>query len=257
MQQQTLARDFARRRSPIGPGQYPAPAPTRSSVQNVWMLRRTARELPPVEIEVAGWLRTSAKRALDLIGAIVACLVFFPAILVIVSCLAMEDGPILYRHTRIGRDGRRFQCFKFRTMVPNADLILGELLGQDPALREEWERTQKLTNDPRVSRIGRVLRRTSLDELPQLINVLRGDMSLVGPRPVVESELRKYGRRARAYTSIRPGLTGMWQIHGRSSTSYRRRVALDVHYAKYGTMLLDIYLLVKTVRVVFGDSDAC
>ncbi|MEO0972370.1 MAG: sugar transferase, partial [Pseudomonadota bacterium] len=164
--------------------------------------------------------------------------------------IRLSGGPILFRQRRIGRRGEMFSCWKFRTMVPDAQQALQRVLDADPAARAEWQRDQKLRDDPRVTRIGNFLRRTSLDELPQLLNVLRGEMSLVGPRPVVKDELVRYGSRARYYLSVKPGLTGLWQISGRNDTSYSRRVALDVFYVKNCSLQFDIWILWRTVGVV-------
>jgi lipopolysaccharide/colanic/teichoic acid biosynthesis glycosyltransferase len=147
-------------------------------------------------------------------------------------------------------------AWKFRTMVENADQFLEEHLAKNPQLREEWDNTHKLRHDPRVTRIGRILRRTSLDELPQIWNVLRGEMSLVGPRPVVSAEVEKYGESFDFYRAVRPGITGLWQVSGRSDTSYSERVALDVRYVRHWSVWLDIYLLARTFRVVFRGSGA-
>jgi lipopolysaccharide/colanic/teichoic acid biosynthesis glycosyltransferase len=187
---------------------------------------------------------------LDIVGALTLAIVLFPLLLVVGVALARDRGPILYRHARTGRHGRTFGCLKFRTMVPNAEQVLHDLLHQDPQLRVEWLRDQKLRDDPRITTIGRFLRRTSLDELPQLWNVLKGDMSLVGPRPVVRDEWERYGRRLHHYLAARPGVTGLWQVRGRSDSCYRRRVALDCYYARKRSLLLDILILLQTVRVV-------
>jgi lipopolysaccharide/colanic/teichoic acid biosynthesis glycosyltransferase len=167
--------------------------------------------------------------------------------------LASEGTGVLFRHTRIGRNGRTFECLKFRTMVDEADRALLETL-EAPERRAEWEGNRKLRSDPRVTPLGRVLRRWSLDELPQLWNVLRGDMSLVGPRPVVREETSRYGRRLSQYLATKPGITGLWQVMGRSTTSYRRRVALDVYYCGKRSLLLDLYILVKTPFAVLRGS---
>jgi Undecaprenyl-phosphate galactose phosphotransferase WbaP len=198
------------------------------------------------------------KRALDVLGAIVLALVFSPLILAIVvlALIRREPGSILYRHDRIGQGGHAFECLKFRTMVPNADQVLRELLERDPAIKVEWVRDHKLRCDPRVTRLGRFLRRTSLDELPQLWNVMRGDMSLVGPRPVVREELLRYGRNVRAYLSAKPGITGLWQVKGRNDTDYRRRIVLDTYYVRNRSLLLDLYILFNTTRVVLEGSGA-
>ncbi|HEV2270401.1 MAG TPA: sugar transferase [Steroidobacteraceae bacterium] len=198
----------------------------------------------------------AAKRILDVAGAIVLAAVFSPLILLIAVRMRQEGGSIIYKHRRIGRDGRAFECLKFRTMVPNADQVLRELLERDPAIKAEWVRDHKLRSDPRVTRLGRFLRRTSLDELPQLWNVMRGEMSLVGPRPVVREELLRYGRNVRTYLSAKPGITGLWQVKGRNDTDYRRRVVLDTYYVRNQNLLLDLYILVKTTRVVLGGSGA-
>ena len=198
----------------------------------------------------------AGKRAFDIVGAVALLLVFSPLMLVISLLLWMEGGSVIYRHRRVGRNGRMFDCLKFRTMVPNADQVLGELLEKRPELRAEWIRDHKLRDDPRVTAVGRFLRRTSLDELPQLWNVLRGEMSLVGPRPVVREELMRYGRNAAFYLSVKPGLTGLWQVTGRNDVSYRRRVVLDVYYIRKQNLLLDCYILFKTPSVVFGGGGA-
>lgn len=197
-----------------------------------------------------------AKRVLDVVGAIVLALVFLPLILAIAILMRHEEGSIIFRHRRVGRNGRMFECLKFRTMVPNADQVLRELLERDPKMKAEWVQDHKLRCDPRVTRLGRFLRRTSLDELPQLWNVIRGEMSLVGPRPVIREELLRYGRNVRTYLCAKPGITGLWQVKGRNDTDYRRRVVLDTYYVRNQNLLLDLYILVKTTRVVLGGSGA-
>jgi exopolysaccharide production protein ExoY len=197
-----------------------------------------------------------AKRVLDVVGAVVLAIVFSPLIFAIAVLMRREGGSIIYKHRRVGRDGESFECLKFRTMVPNADQVLRDILERDPAIRAEWVRDHKLRCDPRVTRLGRFLRRTSLDELPQLWNVMRGEMSLVGPRPVVREELLRYGRNVRAYLSAKPGITGLWQVKGRNDTDYRRRVVLDTYYVRHQNFLLDLYILLKTTRVVLGGSGA-
>ena len=207
-----------------------------------------ATELRPV--------RESLKRVFDVLGAVVLGVVFCPLIIVIAVLLHREGGPIIFRHRRVGRHGKAFDCLKFRSMVPDADRVLRELLEQHPELRAEWLRDHKLRDDPRVTTVGRFLRRTSLDELPQLWNVIRGEMSLVGPRPVVREELLRYGRCACIYLAARPGVTGLWQVNGRNNTDYRRRVVLDVYYVRRQNLVLDLYILFKTTYVVLGGSGA-
>ena len=196
------------------------------------------------------------KRFLDLVGASLAILLLSPLIVTIVTYAYVSGGSPLFRHRRVGRHGVFFNCFKFRTMVTNADEVLQNLLERDAMIREEWLRDHKLRDDPRVTPFGRFLRRTSLDELPQLWNVLRGDMSLVGPRPVVPDELRRYGRKVAVFLSARPGITGLWQISGRNDMDYRRRVALDVCYVRSQCAMLDVYILLRTLRVVFAARGA-
>jgi undecaprenyl-phosphate galactose phosphotransferase len=179
-----------------------------------------------------------------------------PAILLLVLAIKLEDGgPILFRQQRIGRDGK-FDCYKFRTMVINAPALLLELLTHDPNARAEWEKNFKLHNDPRITRTGRFLRRMSLDELPQLFNVIKGEMSLVGPRPIVTEEIPRYGDQFFFYKRVRPGITGLWQIRGRSNVSYEQRVAFDVWYIRNWSLWYDIVILLNTLAVVFRGRGA-
>ena len=159
-------------------------------------------------------------------------------------------GPILYQQTRYGRNGKVFGALKFRTMLPDAERALAVYLQAHPESQLEWARDQKLKNDPRVTRIGKWLRYLSLDELPQLLNVLTGDMSLVGPRPIVAAEIEKYGRGYDLYTRVRPGITGLWQVSGRNNTTYEQRVSLDEYYVHNWSVWLDLYLLIRTFKVV-------
>jgi exopolysaccharide production protein ExoY len=197
-----------------------------------------------------------SKRAFDIVGALILGLVFSPLILAIIALIRIEGEPILFWHKRIGRNGRIFHCVKFRTMVRDAEHVLRRLLNEHPELRDEWTQNHKLRNDPRVSKVGRVLRLTSLDELPQLWNVLRGEMSLVGPRPIVRAELLRYGRCASKYLAVKPGLTGLWQVKGRNDTTYRRRVAMDKFYIQNQSMYLDLYILAATPGAVLRRNGA-
>jgi UDP-galactose-lipid carrier transferase len=208
-----------------------------------------------VSIQARG-ARPIFKRIFDLLGAGIVITVLSPLILMIVTITYLSGGSPLFRHRRVGHHGVYFDCFKFRTMVTNADEVLRNLLERDSIAREEWLRDHKLKDDPRVTPLGRFLRRTSLDELPQLWNVLRGEMSLVGPRPVVPDELRRYGRKVPIFLSARPGITGLWQVSGRNDTDYRRRVALDVCYVRSRSAILDVYILWRTLRVVFASRGA-
>jgi exopolysaccharide production protein ExoY len=201
-------------------------------------------------------LHAALKRAIDIFGALLIAIALSPPLVTACIALWLQGGPVIYKHRRIGRGGKTFECLKFRTMQPNADQALRDLLEQNPELKLEWVRDHKLRNDPRVTPIGRFLRHTSLDELPQLWNVLRGEMSLVGPRPIVREELLRYGRKVQDYLAIKPGITGLWQVMGRNDTNYRRRVVLDTYYARNQNLLLDVYILVKTTGVVLGRTGA-
>lgn len=194
-----------------------------------------------------------AKRALDVIGALTALIVFFPLfVFAAIAIRLTSSGPVFYGHERVGFGRRHFKCWKFRSMYVDAEKALQRHLNENPALLEEWQATRKLKNDPRVTRFGQVLRDYSIDELPQLINVIVGDMSFVGPRPVVEEELDRYGDAAPVYLSVRPGITGLWQVSGRTDTSYEERVRLDEHYVKNWSMGTDIRILLRTVPAVIG-----
>ncbi len=203
-------------------------------------------------------LSLALKRGLDIVGALILLLVLAPILPILALALWLDDGPVLYGHSRIGANNRPFKCLKFRTMVVNADQTLAQYLATNPGAAEEWARQRKLARDPRVTRIGAILRKTSLDELPQLINVLRGEMSLVGPRPVVREELEQhYGPVGRTvYSAMRPGITGLWQISGRSDTTYRERVTLDIAYAHGWSLYLDLKILLRTVPAVLARRGA-
>ena len=190
--------------------------------------------------------------------ALLIILFFLPVMALVAAAVALQDGgPVIFAHKRIGRNGQPFLCYKFRSMRVDAEARLAELLAADPAAREEWARDHKLRRDPRVTPLGDFLRRSSLDELPQFFNVLRGEMSLVGPRPIVEAERVKYGRRFQHYCAVKPGITGLWQISGRNDVSYRTRVALDTCYAKNKNLGLDLYILVMTVPSVLRARGSC
>lgn len=193
------------------------------------------------------------KRAFDLAAALML-LVFLAPLLIVIAYLVClgSAGPAIFRHRRIGAFGAEFDCLKFRTMPVNAEALLQQHLRVNPDAADEWARDRKLRKDPRVSLIGRILRKTSLDELPQLFNVLRGQMSLVGPRPVVREELRLYGARSASYLAARPGITGLWQTSGRNATTYEKRTELDERYVYSWTFLGDIALLLKTVPELAG-----
>lgn len=197
------------------------------------------------------------KRLMDLSLVALAALPLALLTAVIALLIRLETkGPVFYGHPRIGQGGRMFRAWKFRSMVPDADRVLEQYLAQHPELREEWEQNQKLKNDPRVTRVGRFLRRTSLDELPQLWNVLKGEMSLVGPRPIVQEEVGRYSQELSLYLKVRPGLSGMWQVSGRNDTSYAQRVALDAYYVRNWSVWLDLYILARTTMAVLSKNGA-
>ena len=192
-----------------------------------------------------------SKRAFDIMVASAILLFALPTMFFIAVIMFSTDrGPILFSHERIGRNGKRFQCLKFRSMVVNSQEALRQHLELRPQARAEWEATQKLRDDPRITRLGRFLRVTSLDELPQLINVIRGEMSLVGPRPIVQDEVARYADQIEHYAAVRPGITGLWQVSGRSDVGYDQRVELDTLYVREQSFVGDLVILVKTVKVV-------
>jgi lipopolysaccharide/colanic/teichoic acid biosynthesis glycosyltransferase len=196
-------------------------------------------------------LGLAATRLLDIVVSFLSILFLLPLLtLVAIAVFASDPGPIIFRQMRLGHRGRYFPCYKFRTMVQDADARLAELLLNDADARAQWERDHKLKNDPRIIGIGRFLRKSSIDELPQFFNVLKGEMSLVGPRPIVEKESSRYGRYISHYCSVKPGITGLWQISGRNDTTYRRRVALDVAYSRSKSLKLDIMILANTIPSV-------
>jgi len=198
-----------------------------------------------------------AKRIIDLCLLLAAAVLVLPVVALVGLAILAESGrPIFFGHQRVGRHGRPFTAWKFRTMVQEADRVLRVALAGGPALDREWESAQKLKRDPRLTRVGGILRRLSLDELPQLWNVLRGEMSLVGPRPIVAEEVPRYGERISQYYQVLPGLTGLWQVSGRSDLRYEDRVWLDMHYVRNWSVWLDIVILVRTVWVVIAGVGA-
>ena len=201
--------------------------------------------------------RRRLKRLLDLsICLPLTGILLLPSLLLALAIRLDSPGPIIYRQRRLGQGGREIRVRKFRTMVSDADAVLARFLDEQPELRAEWERDHKLKNDPRVTRVGAFLRKTSLDELPQLINVLLGDMSLVGPRPIVEDERVKYGAVYENYSRVRPGVTGLWQVSGRNNTTYDERVAMDNYYVTNWSVWMDLWILGKTPFVVLTGYGA-
>jgi exopolysaccharide production protein ExoY len=228
-----------RRLERLDPSQPPFARPSSSTTRRV--LSRRPRPSPGVD----------PARALDIVLAGSILVFLAPLMLLIALLIWMEDGGWpLFGHRRIGRGGVSFACLKFRSMVPDAEARLERLLASSPEARLEWQTDHKLREDPRITRLGGFLRRSSLDELPQLINVLRGEMGIVGPRPIVESEVRRYGHAFKHYCAVRPGITGLWQVSGRNNLSYRRRVALDRLYVRSRSLNRDIAIMAMTLPAV-------
>lgn len=197
------------------------------------------------------------KRAFDVVACLLGGILILPLLSLIAAAIRIDSrGPVIYKQRRIGRNGRHFDAWKFRTMVVAADRVLEEYLNANPAYRREWESDHKLRHDPRVTSIGRWLRKTSLDELPQIWNALKGEMSLVGPRPIVDAEVVKYGRDFELYTCVRPGISGLWQVSGRNDTTYQQRVDLDSYYVRNWSPWMDIYILIKTIGVIVRGQGA-
>ena len=225
-------------------------------VSNMEMHRLYSENLVVISVKnnLSCWYNQFFKRAFDLSVATLGTIAISPFLLGIAIAIKVSSpGPAIYAHRRIGRNGAHFNCYKFRSMVSDSDKRLKEFLEANPEAAKEWEESHKLKHDPRVTKIGALLRKTSLDELPQLFNVIRGQMSLVGPRPIVDEEIIKYDVFFSDYTLVRPVMTGLWQTSGRSDTSYSRRVRLDAWYVRNWNIWLDISLLVKTVRVVLSS----
>ena len=197
------------------------------------------------------------KWIVDILGALVGLLIFLPVYLVLALLIYIDSpGPIIFSHRRVGQSGREFPCYKFRTMVPNSHAELQKYLQQHPEYLQEWETYYKLKDDPRITRVGRWLRKYSLDELPQFFNVLKGEMSLVGPRPIVQDEVAKYGRFIEDFYLVKPGITGLWQVGGRNDVSYEDRVQIDSWYVRNWSVWLDMVILMKTVRYVITGRGA-
>ena len=199
-------------------------------------------------------MAVAAKRAFDIAAAGLALILLSPVLALIAAAIRMDGGPALFRQTRIGRDGSAFACLKFRSMVLDAEEKLDRLLSEDRQAAQQWRDYQKLTRDPRVTMVGRIIRKANLDELPQLINVLRGDMSLVGPRPMTVEQQEAYGARMAAYTRVRPGITGLWQTNGRNDTTFTERARLDAWYVRNWSLWRDFVILVRTLRELVVSS---
>ncbi|WP_251454381.1 sugar transferase [Veillonella intestinalis] len=197
------------------------------------------------------------KRLFDMVLTLAGMVVFLPfGIIISILIFVTDPGPVLFAHKRVGQNGKSFKCYKFRSMVVNAEMALKEYLQVNPEAQEEWNNDFKLKHDPRITWVGRILRKTSLDEFPQLINVLKGEMSLVGPRPIVEAEIEKYGEYINDFYLVPPGITGVWQVSGRSDTTYEERVRMDSWYVHNWSVWIDIVYLVKTVKIVLQGKGA-
>jgi exopolysaccharide production protein ExoY len=196
-----------------------------------------------------------SKRLIDIILAVSGIAILAPLFIIcFLAIFLTSPGPVLFRHRRIGFNGKSFGCLKFRTMAQNADGRLQELLAADLVLAAEWNKTRKLQHDPRITAIGAILRKSSLDELPQLFNVLRGDMSIVGPRPVTQEELARYSTSVTSYLACRPGITGLWQVSGRSTTTYSKRIACDAFYARNWSLALDAKIIIVTIPSLLSEG---
>ncbi|MBR3229938.1 MAG: sugar transferase [Bacilli bacterium] len=197
------------------------------------------------------------KRGFDIVLSLVGCLIILPLMCIVKICnICTKDfSSVFYKQKRIGKNGKFIYIYKFRTMVPNADEVLKELLKKS-RYKKQWKKNQKLDNDPRITKIGKLLRKSSLDEIPQFINVLKGDMSIIGPRPLVEGELDEHGGDHELYESVRPGITGWWACHGRSATTYEERLDLEYYYIKRQGLKIDIKCIIQTIMVVLGCKGA-
>ena len=218
---------------------------------------KTSNAFSIAGLKLSGPIGVAPKRFVDVFLAISGIVLLAP--LLIICCLAIvvtSPGPVLFRHRRVGFSGKHFDCLKFRTMMTDSPERLRQLLASDPAAAAEWAANRKLKHDPRVTAIGAILRKSSLDELPQLFNVLKGEMSIVGPRPVTDEELERYSTSVGAYLACRPGITGIWQVSGRSSTTYDKRVACDTFYANNWSMALDVKILIVTLPSLLASDNA-
>ena len=215
-------------------------------------------ELMSSGTSVKTYIFLGIKRLFDIIVALIGCIALLPLMLIVKICniISGDLNPIFYKQKRIGKNGKFIYIYKFRSMVPNADEILKELLEKSPERKKEWEENQKFEHDPRITKIGNILRKTSLDEVPQMINVLKGDMSLIGPRPLIEGELDSHNGNHELYESVRPGITGWWACNGRSATTYEERLKLEYYYVQNMSLTLDIKCIIKTVLAVIKKDGA-
>lgn len=209
-----------------------------------------------LQIKMAKPLPRTFKRLFDICFALITIFILSPFLILIYIIVKTDKGPVFYGHERIGRNGKKFKCLKFRSMATNSKELLEQILAQDPEARKVWEQSFKLKNDPRITKIGHFLRKTSLDELPQLFNILKGEMSTVGPRPVTEKEVDFYNDNKSYYLAVKPGLTGLWQVSGRSNIDYNTRIQIDKHYVQTWSFLKDMIIIIKTIKVVLFREGA-
>lgn len=233
------------------PGRQNAASRTRSRNGN------SSRVTDPRLILLSRKANSVWKRGLDIVGALAALILFSPLFVIIATLIWLQDrGPAFYSHVRVGRYGRTFRCLKFRSMVHNGEAVLKKHFDGNPEAAEEWRKFHKLSNDPRVTPLGKFLRKSSLDEIPQFWNVLVGDMSLVGPRPITRVELDRYAKERRYYLLVRPGITGLWQVTGRSDSSYENRIKLDREYLEHWSYARELWILVMTLPAVIAAKGA-
>jgi UDP-galactose-lipid carrier transferase len=251
--QKDVLRDLVQFRMPFGIIQ-PAGSPRRFLGRRYGLAGGLSLALSLTRVDQL--VRFRIKRVCELALAVSLMVLLLPLFLIVALIIRLDGGPTFYGQVRVGRGGRPFRCLKFRSMVHHADKVLADLLAWDPEAAHEWECDFKLKDDPRITRLGRFLRRSSLDELPQILNVLRGDMSFVGPRPIVEAEVGRYREDIDLYYLVRPGITGLWQVSGRNSLSYDERVALDVRYVLNWSLRFDLLILLRTLPAVMRKTGA-
>ena len=215
------------------------------------------KELMKIEInnlEIRKKIYKVVKRIADIIGGIIGLILLSPVFLILAICIKIDSkGPVIFAHKRIGKNGKEFNMYKFRSMYENAEEMI-ENFNEEQKI--EWQENFKLDNDPRITKVGRLLRKTSLDELPQIVNIIKGDLSIIGPRPIVDEELKKYGDNKEKFLSITPGLTGYWQANGRSNTTYEERMQMELYYIDNQSLLLDIKIFFKTIVSVIKKEGA-
>jgi Undecaprenyl-phosphate galactose phosphotransferase WbaP len=245
--------------SSVSAFRYNVLIPNFFNISTIWMSVRDFNGVLGIETsnKLNMFWNRGIKRFMDLALVIIGGILILPFLLLIALLIKLNSpGPVLYKHKRLGKNGKYFYTYKFRSMVVDAQERLEKMLESDPAIKMEWEKNQKLQNDPRITSLGKFLRRTSLDEFPQLINILKGEMSLVGPRPIVDDEVKKYGDDYDRIFSITPGLTGLWQVSGRSDTNYQDRVTYDSYYLQSWSIWLDLWIIFKTFGVVLIGKGA-